>query len=387
MNKRAVVVAWLCSGCLAGGGGGGGGAPFSAVDGDAGVKSDSNAGADGGASDPGSSDAKPTDVKPASDAGGAPDSAKADSAPADVPKPAGGVVDPACLDGKYSETPPSTSADLAALKAGYTSAGANAFVIGVLSARYPIGAWLVQAGMVKQDCIGMFLTGSKKASAAGALSMLSTLVHECGHMADIHASGFGSSTYLIREDLKFSCTGGGHAGANQSFARSLLLKDEYAALRPPCPKQGPNGCDNYANIYLDGDPADGKFQGGDQGFSSVIEETTQYVNSLATDHAFADQSPFSISARDGILTFLWYTERYLRMARLQYPAVHSYLLGQPCWRQAVLTVWGRAWFYLQLTKGNPKLTIDGAKIEPLVLDPDLLGEIERVRIAEGCAAL
>ena len=43
--------------------------------------------------------------------------------------------------------------------------------------------------------------------------------------------------------------------------------------------------DNYANVYLDGDPDDDEFDGGDQGFNSLLEETLQYVNSLATGYA------------------------------------------------------------------------------------------------------
>ncbi len=122
--------------------------------------------------------------------------------------------------------------------------------------------------------------------------------------------------------------------------------------------------------------------GSDQGFSSVLEETTQYINSLATDWALLDQLRFSISARDGILTFLWYIERYLHMARNQFPSVYERLSSDPCWRQAILTVWGRAWFYLDLTADIQQLGIDDDTIERLVLSPELLDEIDRIRRLE-----
>ena len=73
-------------------------------------------------------------------------------------------------------------------------------------------------------------------------------------------------------------------------------------------------CDFYRQVYLDGDPDDDNFEGGDQGYNSVLEETTQYINSLAVGYAFNDLYSGSVSERDGILTFLWYITRYLKMA-------------------------------------------------------------------------
>jgi len=85
----------------------------------------------------------------------------------------------------------------------------------------------------------------------------------------------------------------------------------------------------------------------------VLEEATQYVNSLATALAFKDAFAGSKSSdRDGILTFLWYIERYHLMARTEIPSAYTLLSGDACWRQATLSVWDRAWFYLDATKGN-----------------------------------
>jgi len=80
--------------------------------------------------------------------------------------------------------------------------------------------------------------------------------------------------------------------------------------------------------------------------------------------------------------------RYLRMARLDYPAAYSQILDGDggCWRNAVLTVWGRAWLYLGVTEGMSHLGINDAALLALDMDPDLLAEIQRLRDAEGCAA-
>ena len=116
----------------------------------------------------------------------------------------------------------------------------------------------------------------------------------------------------------------------------------------------------------------------------LFEEVVQYVNSLATGHAFQDQIQWSVSERDGILTFLWYLERYLKMAREQYPAAYAHLSQTACWREGILNVWGRAWLYLKATEGNGKLGISDAKIIGLVRTPELLDEIQRLREIQGC---
>ena len=46
--------------------------------------------------------------------------------------------------------------------------------------------------------------------------------------------------------------------------------------------------------------------------------------------------------------------------------------------------WGRAWIYLGLTEGSSTLGLQDDVLLELVLDPELLGEIERLRQAAGC---
>ncbi|MSP93173.1 MAG: hypothetical protein EXR79_15465 [Myxococcales bacterium] len=317
------------------------------------------------------------------------DTAPNDTAGPDVqdtatPAPSG-LTDPNCLDGLWSETLPAATAALDGVKATFAAKPINQFVLDLLAARYPTGKHLVEGGLTQQDCIAVFLQPQQKASASGVVTGLSTVVHECGHMFDFKKGGFSGSAFVFTPSLTLTCPGAAHQGNNPTFARSLIKSDEFYALRPACPKQGANGCDIYANVYLSGDPKDAKFESGDQGFNTVLEETVQYVNSLATGYAYADHVAGNISERDGILTFLWYVERYLRMARLQFPAQHKFLVGNECWRKAILTTWGRAAFFLGHTKGISKLTIDGAKIEPLVMNPDLLAEIDLVRKAHGCS--
>lgn len=288
-----------------------------------------------------------------------------------------------CVDETYAEALPPKDAPLTDLLADYSSAAASDFILEVLERRYPIGKHLVEGGLEYEahDCIEKFLR--TKTTGKAVIGQLSTIVHECGHSFDVDQSSFSGATYVIRDDLRLECPGASFAGQDASFARSLIKADPYAGERPPC-NGGGSGCDIYADLYLDGDPENAQFEVGDQGFDTVIEEAVQYVNSLATGYAFSDHYQGMVSERDGILTFLWYMERYLRLARTDHPDVHAFLLGNACWRDAILTVWGRAWLYLDATADDPSLGIHDDAIMKLVKTPELLDEIEAVRVASGC---
>ncbi len=303
-------------------------------------------------------------------------------------RPTRQLVDPDCTDGAYSEALPDSTADISDLVAAYDPSAVNEFVLAVLTRRYGVGHHLVSGALASRDCIATFLSDTSTAQAV--LEGLPTVVHECGHMFDNAQSSFGENAYVLTESLTLSCAQGDATDrGGLTFARSRILGDEYQSLRPPCDGSF-GGCDFYADIYLDGDPDNGTFEGGDQGFNMLFDEVVQYVNSLATALAFTGElgGRGSVSERDGILNFLWYLMRYLRMARLEFPSAYAHLLEGDggCWREAILTVWGRAWLYLDATDGMSHLGIDDDALMTLVMDADLLSEIQRLRDASGCAA-
>ena len=295
-------------------------------------------------------------------------------------------TDLGCIDGQWRESWPDRDENLDDLVAGYDRARVNDFIFDVLARRYPLGGHLVEVGLEMgafEDCIGFFLRDTSNADAV--VLQLSTIVHECGHSANLGSGGFGDNAYIMTEMLTMSCAGGDTTERfGETFARSRIRNDGYQGLRPPCNGRITRTCDHYADVYLDGNPDDGNFEGGDQGFNSLLEETLQYVNSLATGYAFEDFYRGSRSERDGILTFLWYLERYLRMARLDYPDAYDHISGNECWRRSILQVWGRAWMYLSLTDGSERLGISDDAILNLVTEPELLEEISRLRQIEGC---
>ena len=272
----------------------------------------------------------------------------------------------------YTETLP-TNASLAGLS--FSRETAKEFLLGALALRYPVGKAIVEGGMtgggLYGNCLDAFLTN--KSSADAVLRYASTTVHECGHFYDLGQSKGASATYVIRPDLKFTCESGDTTSrGGKTFARNLIKQDAHSAKRRPC-GGGAKGCDSYASTYLDG-------QSGAQGYNSVLEEAAQYVNSLATALAFQEQyTKTNASERDGILTFLWYIERYLAMARADYPEAYRLISEDECWRKATLTIWDRGWLYLDATADKSSLGLDDDAIEALVKDPELTAEIDALR--------
>lgn len=312
-------------------------------------------------------------------------SGSSDAPPSSTPPQPGKT---GCAQTTYTETLP-TKASLADLS--FSSAAAEAYLVSALDRRYPVGKFVMQGGessplsAQQGSCVDRFLAAQDRGSAESVLRRAETVVHECGHFFDLGQSSGGNSTFVITPKAKFTCASGDTTSrGGKTFARSRLQKDAYASKRPACGGSVRAGCDFYADTYLDGNPDDTKFDSGDQGFDSVLEEATQYVNSLATSLAFQEAfASTKSSERDGILTFLWYIERYLKMAREEYPAAYTVLSGQECWRQAILTVWDRGWFYLDATKGlADTLGMDDAAIVPLVKDPTLTAEIDALRKLE-----
>lgn len=291
------------------------------------------------------------------------------------------LVDPRCTDGMFSETLPDPEVDISEIEASFATVDPFVFLEAILSERYSTGLVITAGGRDGFiDCVDTFYRD--RSSPETTYRQLGVIVHECGHVFDISLSSGRSSTYVINNrPLRLTCSGGDTTSrGGQTFARSRIRGDTFQDMNPS---------DSYANVYLDGDPDDMIFEGGDQGFNSVMEEVVQYVNSLAVGYAFTNEHAArggSVSERDGILTFLWYLMRYLRMARLDFPSAYAHILNGDggCWRNLVLTVWGRAWLYLGVTEGMGHLGIRDDALMGLVTNPDLVSEIQLLRDAEGC---
>ena len=290
-----------------------------------------------------------------------------------------------CASTAYTEPLPTTDS-LASIS--FSSASAQDYMLASLAKRYPNGKFILEGGLsssvakTQGSCWDRFVQDTSNAKAV--LRQASTIVHECGHFFDLGAASGSSAHYQISEDVSFTCKGGDTTDrGGKTFARSLIRKDAYDAKRPSCGGQSGADCDSYADTYLNGSPTDSTFDSGDQGYSFLLEEATQYVNSLASAVAFQDAyASQRASERDGILTFLWYVERYLAYAKTNEPDAYAALTSDPCWRQATLTVWDRGWFYIEASRPYDSLGLFDTSIEPLVKEPALVAEIDALRNLE-----
>lgn len=296
------------------------------------------------------------------------------------------LLDPDCPDGAYAEVLPTGEEDLSDLLATFDEADPETLMGQLLERRYPFGAWaLANAPSLGGDtCAGAFLSVMDPIFTATPqyLSLAATvLVHECGHLVDTSLEADDGRWVQLTLDLGLAAAG---AGAPPSPARSRILGDAYAALRPPCTDDAADdgACDAYADTYLTGDPDDDVFDSGDQGLDLVIEELAQYNHSLATALALQDLAPPS-SYRDGVLTFLWYTERLLALWRAEDPEGWRLAMDEGGNAALILNLWGQAWLYLDATADLP-LGVNDDAIEPLVRDPALLAEIHALREVVGC---
>ena len=314
------------------------------------------------------------------------------------------------------------------------------FTENVLTELYPVGLEILhQYGVAKGvgrdggivKCLEDWrVETSTAAKIAGGLALA---IHECGHGVD-SAGRDGANNYylysynstagasvlplLLKPDKMAGVDCGTWSKDGYAPARSTLLNDTYNYLRPPCEVvgsnpygteskitqskesgNGPYGCDStYSMIYLEGDPYDGQCSSGSQGYNMLFEETVQYIHSMATQfyvRKLTGSTGYG-SSRHATLMWLWWNQRYIRRLRVDFNddtngnLYDKYILGSVVgyenfateWREAILSVWGRAWLYLATDLPGQQEEVD--KLLPLVKDETLLGEIQRIREAHGC---
>lgn len=265
-----------------------------------------------------------------------------------------------CPDELWTEARPDNTADLSDLEAGYTEAQYLSAITTALERRYPTGRWIVDGGLQNPqlDCVMAFSQGQRGDFSRAMLS-LSTVVHECGHLFDLRNFNGQTFTYQVTPELTYTLP------RLNTPARSLIAQYTYPG-------------DRYEMIYLEG-------QSGSQGFETLMEEFLQYINSLLTGYAFVDYyGNQSRSDRDGILTFMLYLEYYLQHTRMMNVPAYEAIVSNAQWREAILTMWGRAELALTFAEGQRQLGISDTMVEPLVRNPDLLNEIELIRQRHSC---
>ena len=287
-----------------------------------------------------------------------------------------------CQDKSYTENTVFPDADISSFVDAYTPENAIQFRSNVLMARYPMGEYIMQTSHNNGVCDEYWneesLTGTD--DVATELKNLYVVVHECGHGLDGWLSvekGPYYNGHFIHPDVTLYTKGGYIEGdPNPSFPNYLLQGDEYGTGDwQACPNDVYDGCDTFADVDMKND-----FMG-NQGFETITEELTQFINSLALSYAFHEFYNGKTSNRNGLLNFMMYLERYLLMARTEHADFYNYISQDEDWKKLIGTLWDRSWYYYELTRN-----IDALSIQPeetmaynIVTSEKLINEICKIR--------
>ncbi len=244
--------------------------------------------------------------------------------------------------------------DLGAVKAAHSAAGLRDTLVGISELRYPPAVGFIDAQSDSDLEIWFF---GEWDDFDSVLDGYEVAVHEGSHIWGFEYFSFDDYRYRIVDDDRIIGT-----QYLDNFNRSEIL------TRHPDP-----AADFYASTYLEG-------QSGAQGFNTLLDEYNAYTHSLVSRYCTRDAlGGSSISARDGILTMMWYVELYLAIAREEHPDDYAAILADPAHLEVILAVWDRAEFWLDITKDHPELGINDNQIEKLTYDETNLAEIERLR--------
>jgi hypothetical protein len=225
---------------------------------------------------------------------------------------------------------------------------------GIATARYPIGNAFLDE-QTDEQLNTWFFGGA--ATFDDALDGFEIAVHEGSHIWGFGHSSYTEHAYRLRLDLEIMTL------ELQNFPRSEILG-----------MHANPSADFYADTYLTG-------ASGAQGFNSLLDEYNAYVHSLATKYCTRDalSQGMSTSARDGALTFMYYVELYLKLARTVHADDYAEILADPNHVSLILTVWDRAEFWLAVTNATPSLGIDDDAIAAWTYAPDNVSEIDALR--------
>lgn len=223
-------------------------------------------------------------------------------------------------EGPWSETTQcETLADVSAVRAATATVGKRATLIALAELRYPAGVPFIEA--LPDMGLNAFAPGS---SFEELVSAFDTVVHEGSHMWSAERMRLSRRTFAILPDDSRNLP------RFQTFDRARVLPE----------LDGPPG-DSYRRIYLEGNS-------GAQGFETLLDETNAYVHSIAAATCIRDLFPRNQtrSSRDGILAMLYYVGEYLRLARIEEPAIYERIVGDPSYVRFIIDQWERAHYWL-----------------------------------------
>lgn len=259
----------------------------------------------------------------------------ADDTPSNL-HPVGRAEDPppspsTVYEGPWSEsTQCDVLADASSIRSGAATATKRETLRALAELRYPPGVAFVDA--LPDLALDTFAPGS---SYEELVSSFDTIVHEGSHLWAAERMRLSRRTFSILPD----------------DARNLPRFTTFDRARITSELDGPPG-DSYRSVYLEG-------ASGAQGFETLLNELNAYVHSIASATCIRDLYPTnqSRSSRDGILAMLYYVGEYLRLARIEEPAVYERIRANQDYVRFIIDQWERAHFWLAKSASVPHLGI------------------------------
>jgi hypothetical protein len=277
-----------------------------------------------------------------------------------VPDPTTTTTDPTTTTTPTTTTPAGycwtedldPSASVSDVENGFRAGTARDDALEVLDRRWPAGSALLRE-MAHDPYIDVFLETS---SWSLMMDSLMTVVHE-----ETHGYDYENSIHPTR--FSYFVTGG--------LTLETRWIDGFPRSRIASRVEG-DATDLYDSLYLVGTQ-------GTYGFTELLDETNCYINGLGGALAGADALPWTMSASDGPLAFLYFIALYLEEAREDDPSLYADLQNDPDVHEVLETFWLRTHFLLEFSDPIPELGIEDQRIRTLLYDhqqtwEDFLGE-------------
>lgn len=237
--------------------------------------------------------------------------------------------------------PMDTSVSVADIRSGFRATTALDDALEVMDRRWPAGSELLRE-MSHDPYIDIFL---EESSWGAMMESLMTVVHE-----ETHGYDYENSIYPARFSL--------YIQENQTLTMDWI--DGFPRSRIADRVEG-DATDLYDSLYLVGTQ-------GTYGFAELLDETNCYINGLGGAVAGWDGLPYTMSASDGPIAFLYFIALYLEEAQAEDPRLYDQLRNDPDVQEILEIFWLRTHFFLEFSDPVPALGIEDQRIRALLYD-------------------
>ena len=241
---------------------------------------------------------------------------------------------------------------VADLKGSYSSGNWKNTLLTLLDRRYDPGYYILTHVQDQSQLPYFVQTGNWENFVLSA----STAVHEMNHLYGWELGAWSQYGYFLCEKKTIKVP------PVQTPPRSVVYALIPASVMP--------WVKQYADIYLTGDM-------GQQDLLTLLDELNAYTHSLYCDYQLTDQFPWgiAISSRDGLATFMLFSELYLKYVRANNAGAYGTIKNN--FASLILDLFDRANAGIDQSEVKKnQLSLHAEAILDQVYDPDLYAEVE-----------